>query len=134
MPHHNLQHFFRNSLPESHRTGECMARNMRGERKGAAESQTYAFEELVVFLIGGYLHLEVVALQYFPCDGQNGCDKLIPCLYAMSVNVVFSVNGYNVLFVVKRFSITVSMPVKVWKRKKSRHLFITASELSFRIR
>ena len=80
---------------------------MRGERKGAAESQTYAFEEVVVFLIGGYLHLEVVTLQDFPCDGQNGRDKLIPCLYAVTVNVVFAVNVYNVLLVVKRFGIAV---------------------------
>ena len=46
-----------------------MSCNMRGERKGAAESQTYAFEKLVVFLIGGYLHLVVVTLQDFPRDG-----------------------------------------------------------------
>lgn len=118
MPHHNLQHLFRNSLPESHRTGECMARNMRGERKRTAESKTYTFEGLVVLLIRGYLHLVVVALQYFPCDGQNGCDKLVPCLYAVTVNVVFAGNGYNVLFVVKRFSIAVCHACKSLEEKE----------------
>ena len=67
-----------------------MTGNMRCERKGTTESQTYAFEKLVILLIRGYLHLVVVAFQYFPCNGQNGCDKLIPCLYAVTVNVVFT--------------------------------------------
>lgn len=95
-----------------------MPSNMRGEGKGAAESQTYAFEELVVFLIGGYLHLEVVALQNFPCDGQDGCDKLVSSLYTMTINVVFAVNGYNVLFVVKRFGVAVCHACKRLEEEK----------------
>ena len=71
-----------------------------GERKGAAESQAYAFEVLIGFLIRGYLHLVVIPLQYLPCDRQDGHDKFIPCLYTMSINIVLIINGNNVLLVV----------------------------------
>lgn len=100
MPHHDLKNLFGNALPKSYRTGECMPCNVCGERKGAAESQAYAFEVLIVFLIRGYLHLVVIPLQYLPCDRQDGRDKFIPCLYTMSINIVLIINGNNVLLVV----------------------------------
>lgn len=88
--------------------------NVCGERKGAAESQAYAFEELIVFLIRGYLHLVVIPLQYLPCDRQDGRDKLIPCLYTMSVNVIFAVNGDNVLFIIEEMNEAMNDWLNYW--------------------
>lgn len=88
MPHHDLQYLFGYTMPKSHRADECVAGNVCGYGEKAAESQTYAFKELVAFLIGDYLHFEVVAPQDFPCDRHNGRNKLVPGLYAISVNLV----------------------------------------------
>ena len=42
MPHHDLQHFFGYSLPESHRAGECMAGNVCSKGERTAESQAFS--------------------------------------------------------------------------------------------
>lgn len=49
------------------------------------QGQTYTFKELVVLLIGSYLHFVVIALQYLPGNGQDWRYKLIPYLHAVSV-------------------------------------------------
>lgn len=78
---------------------------MGGKRKGAVQSQSQSFEELIILLVGSDIELIIVPFQNLFRVGQNGSNVHFARFYAFFVNISVFSDGDDVFPVVEGFRV-----------------------------
>ena len=71
MAHHDLQNLFWNTFSQADGARKGVSCDMGGKGKGAVQSQSQSFEELIVLLVGSDVELIIVPFQNLFCVGQE---------------------------------------------------------------